>query len=203
MNLIRNIITLTVLSALSACAEQSASKQPTAKQAPRAQNSCTITADSIGGITLGQTLAQVQSRFLQAELTPFSDAEGAEFTQITLNPKINDDAENIIVLAHTDETTGKIEYLETDSPKCHTANGIHPKMSLYEAEQRLGKLKHITMTEIEMRQFAEFTHQPQWLTMRVSDGDFGVLQEQDLVFPLYTQRFNSNAKIISLAVARW
>ena len=110
---------------------------------------------------------------------------------------------NIIILAVLSALSACTEHLETDSPKCHTANGIHPKMPLHEAEQRLGKLKHITMTEIEMRQFAEFTHQPQWLTMRVADGDFGVLQDQDLVFPLYTQRFNSNAKIISLAVARW
>lgn len=163
---------------------------------------CHISAHGIGGIKLGQSIKQVKKAFPQARFEQVNDAEGAEFTQITLNPTIKDFSKNIIVFAHTDDNTGKIEYLETTSSLCKTTEGIHPQMSLKYAEQKLGKLQNIMMSEIEMRQFAEFSRQPKWLTMRVDGGNFGTLNADDLVLPLYTHQFHADAKIISLMIAK-
>ncbi|MDO4433620.1 MAG: hypothetical protein Q4B82_03460 [Alysiella sp.] len=71
------------------------------------------------------------------------------------------------ILTHIDEDMGKIDFVETFSEACKTADGIHPKMPLCEVAKRWGSLKQITMSEIEMRQFTEFSRQAKWLTVRM------------------------------------
>lgn len=155
---------------------------------------CTLTANSIGGIKLGQTLSQVKRQFPKIKLAQTQDAEGAALTEIRLD-------KNTVIYAHIDENTKKIDFLETFSSACQTASGIAPNMPLRDVQTRLGKLKRITLTEIEMRQFAEFTHQPKWLTMRVDGGNFGTHDPDHFSLPMHTRQFQADAKIVSLAVA--
>lgn len=64
----------------------------------------------------------------------------------------------------------KIIWLGTSSPACRTASGIRPGMKIQDAEAKLGKLKRISLSEIEMRETAEFTRMPKQMTFRVEAG---------------------------------
>ncbi|MDO4434534.1 MAG: hypothetical protein Q4B82_08160, partial [Alysiella sp.] len=69
---------------------------------------CTLTANSIGSIKLGQTLSQVKRQFPKIKLAQTQDAEGAALTEIRLD-------KNTVIYAHVDENTKKIDFLETFS----------------------------------------------------------------------------------------
>ena len=95
-------------------------------------SACTITPNSIAGIQLGQTLAQVQRALPQAQIRSEADAETGEITLITLPQKIE-------VFALLNDNTQQITWLETPSPACRTAHGIRPRMALRDAEKRWAK----------------------------------------------------------------
>lgn len=156
------------------------------------QAACTITANSIADIRLGQTLANVKHRLPRAKFTQERDAEGAELTMIQVNP-------NVAVWVHLDDG-GKIDFLQTDSAACQTRDGVHPNMLLRDVAKKWGSLKHIQMSEIEMRQFAEFNKQPEWLTIQTEGGDFGRLDE--INFPLYTRTFAPDARVSNISIAQ-
>ena len=89
---------------------------------------CLIQKDGIGGIKLGQNLKQVKQKFPKAKMDKTSDADGVSFIAITLS-------KDILVFASQDgeddpdapiKLHKKINFLETDSPTCHTASGVHP-----------------------------------------------------------------------------
>lgn len=163
---------------------------------------CLITENSIGKIKLGQTLAQVKQAYPKIKISFKQDAEGVQYAVLPI-------ASKTIVLAHLirmEIDDGKIsqgrtviDRMETQSANCQTASGIHPNMRLSQVQQHLGNLKIITMSEIEMRQFAEFSRQEKWLTIRVEGGDFGTHDELNL--PMSTRKFVPNARIISLGIS--
>ena len=109
-------------------------------------HACVITPHNIAGIQLGKTLAQVKHAYPQAKINSEADAEVGDITLITL-------PNNIEIFALLDDNTSQITWLETPSPACHTANGIHPRMTLHDAEKTLGNVRDIEMSEVEMRQF--------------------------------------------------
>lgn len=161
-----------------------------------APSSCLITENSIGKIQLGQTLAQVKKTYPNIKISFERDAEGAEYAILPIAPRT-------VVLAHLVEdsqSVAKIDWLETQSMTCKTADGIYPRMPLNQVPKRLGSLKRIVMSEIEMRQFAEFSRQPKWLTIRVEGGDFG--SHKTLNLPITTRKLTPNAYILSLGIAQ-
>ena len=132
-----------------------------------ANAACTITPEGIGGVKLGQTLAQVKRAFPHMKVRSESDAEGVEMWRLPVAP-------NAVVYAHVEEgRRGRIDFLETFSAACRTKDGVHPAMRLTQVAQKWGRLNHITMSEIEMRQFAQFARQPARIGLRVEGGDFG------------------------------
>ena len=106
------------------------------------------------------------------------------------------------IFALLDDNTSQITWLETSSPTCHTANGIHPRMTLHDAEKTLGNVRDIEMSEVEMRQFARFAQQPKWLNIRVYGSDFGNIPSAHFRLPLHTQKYRHDARIISLFIAQ-
>ena len=158
-------------------------------------HACVITPHNIAGIQLGQTLAQVKHAHPQAKINSEADAEVGDITLITL-------PNNIEIFALLDDNTSQITWLETPSPACHTANGIHPHMTLHDAEKTLGNVRDIEMSEVEMRQFARFAQQPKWLNIRVYGGDFGNIPSAHFRLPLHTQKYHHDARIISLFIAQ-
>lgn len=113
-----------------------------------------ISENGIGSIELGQTLKQIKHAQPKMQLQRERDAEGAEYISLLLTP-------HTVVLAHFDDTQpAKIDFLQTFSPNCQTRDGVRPNMRLQQVAQKWGSLKNITMSEIEMREFAEFEKQP-------------------------------------------
>lgn len=160
-----------------------------------ANAACTITPEGIGGVKLGQTLAQVKRAFPHMKVRSESDAEGVEMWRLPVAP-------NAVVYAHVEEwRRGRIDFLETFSAACQTQDGVHPAMRLTQVAQKWGRLNHITMSEIEMRQFAQFARQPARIGLRVEGGDFGT-QAADAELPLNTAKASPGAKVLSIQIAR-
>ena len=158
-------------------------------------HACVITPHNIAGIQLGQTLAQVKHVHPQAKINSEADAEVGDITLITL-------PNNIEIFALLDDNTSEITWLETPSPACHTANGIHPHMTLHDAEKTLGNVRDIEMSEVEMRSVARFARQPKWLNIRVRGGDFDNIPSARFRLPLHSKKFRRDARIESLFIAR-
>ena len=160
-----------------------------------ANAACMITPEGIGGVKLGQTLAQVKRAFPHMKVRSESDEEGVELWRLPVAP-------NAVVYAHLEEgRRGRIDFLETFSAACRTKDGVHPAMRLTQVAQKWGRLNHITMSEIEMRQFAQFARQPARIGLRVEGGDFGT-QAADVELPLNTSKASPGAKVLSIQIAR-
>lgn len=164
---------------------------------------CLISPNSIGDVSLGQNLKQVRQKFPKAKFKRESDAEGAAFVDITLS-------KDITVSAHLNgdddldaplRLNKKIIWLGTSSPACRTASGIRPGMKIQDAEAKLGKLKRISLSEIEMRETAEFTRMPKQITFRVESGA-GIYADQDKI-PNQTRRYRKNSRIETISVSSY
>ena len=163
---------------------------------------CLIQKDGIGGIKLGQNLKQVKQKFPKAKMERESDAEGVAFVAITLS-------KDVMVLAFqngdNDPDTPiklhkKINFLETDSPICHTASGVHPGMKIKDAEAKLGKVKGIQLSEIEAREYATFVRQPKHFGFRVEQGA-GIYPGKGET-PNQTRRYHQTARIEAISVSQ-
>ena len=160
-----------------------------------ANAACTITPEGIGGVKLGQTLAQVKRAFPHMKVRSESDEEGVEMWRLPVAP-------NAVVYAHVEEgRRGRIDFLQTFSAACQTQDGVRPAMRLTQVAQKWGRLRNITMSEIEMRQFAQFARQPARIGLRVEGGDFGT-QAADVELPLNTSKASPGAKVLSIQIAR-
>ena len=158
-----------------------------------ANAACMITPEGIGGVELGQTLVQVKRAFPHMKVRSEPDADSGEMWRLPVAP-------NAVVYAHVEEgRRGRIDSLETFSAACQTQDGVRPAMRLTQVAQKWGRLRNITMSEIEMRQFAQFARQPARIGLRVEGGDFGT-QEVDVELPLNTSKASPGAKILSIQI---
>ena len=163
---------------------------------------CLIQKDGIGGIKLGQNLKQVKQKFPKAKMDKTSDADGVSFVAITLS-------KDILVFASQDREDDpdtpiklhkKINFLETDSPTCHTTSGVHPGMKIKDAEAKLGKVKGIQLSEIEAREYATFARQPKHFGFRV-EQEAGIYPGKGET-PNQTQRYHQTARIEAISVSQ-
>lgn len=163
---------------------------------------CLIQKDGIGGIKLGQNLKQVKQKFPKAKMDKTSDADGVSFVAITLS-------KDILVFASQDREDDpdapiklhkKINFLETDSPTCHTTSGVHPGMKIKDAEAKLGKVKGIQLSEIEAREYATFARQPKHFGFRVEQGT-GIYPGKGET-PNQTRRYHQTARIEAISVSQ-
>lgn len=163
---------------------------------------CLIQKDGIGGIKLGQNLKQIKQKFPKAKMDKTSDADGVSFVAITLS-------KDILVFASQDEEDDpdtpiklhkKINFLETDSPTCHTTSGVHPGMKIKDAEAKLGKVKRIQLSEIEAREYATFARQPKHFGFRVEQGT-GIYPGKGET-PNQTRRYHQTARIEAISVSQ-
>ena len=163
---------------------------------------CLIQKDGIGEIKLGQNLKQVKQKFPKAKMDKTSDADGVSFIAITLS-------KDILVFASQDgeddpdapiKLHKKINFLETDSPTCHTASGVHPGMKIKDAEAKLGKVKGIQLSEIEAREYATFARQPKHFGFRVEQGT-GIYPSKGET-PNQTRRYHQTGRIEAISVSQ-
>lgn len=163
---------------------------------------CLIQKDGIGGIKLGQNLKQVKQKFPKAKMDKISDADGVSFVAIALSKDVlvfasqdgEDDPDTPIKLHK------KINFLETDSPTCHTASGVHPGMKIKDVEAKLGKVKGIQLSEIEAREYATFARQPKHFGFRVEQGT-GIYSGKGET-PNQTWRYRQTGRIEAISVSQ-
>jgi hypothetical protein len=127
-----------------------------------------ITEKSIGSVRLGMTVAQVRKALPGYKLSRTSDGEGLALIAVERRGKT-------LMTLYAGESNpnrrinerGVIEHIEAIDASYRTSAGVHPGMSLREVEKRYGKIKEITLSEIESREYASFEKQPAGIHLRV------------------------------------
>jgi hypothetical protein len=157
---------------------------------------CLISSDGIGPVRLGQTLDNARQAMPSAKFTRTSDGDGAALVEVTFAADAS-----VTVSAGEDDADAPIDWsktiteIETFSPRCHTADGIRPRMPVVEVERVLGAVKQIVKSEIESREYVLFERQPASLTLRLDyTGEFAEGSRE-------TRRFSAGAKIYSVIVS--
>lgn len=176
-----------------------ASSEPSAPVAPAvvpAPPRCLITGSAIGPLQLGLSLEQARRRLPQATFTRASDGEGVALVEVAV------EGASLAMLYAGEEDpdkpvdmTRQIDFLESFNPACATAEGIHPGSTLEAAEAAYGTVVSISRSEIESREFLQFTHPPAGVQFRLDyTGDFAEGENE-------TNRHAPGAKIFSISVS--
>jgi hypothetical protein len=166
-----------------------------------AQNSpglttCLISATKVGPIQLGVTLDEAKKSFPTTTFDRTSDGDGVALVSVKVG------REELMTLYADEEDSEapinwsrKITNIETFSALCHMANGIHPESKITEVEKILGKTRKIQKSEIESREYIEFTNQPKSISFRL---DYTGIFEGGA---MTTKKFNPEAKIFSILIS--
>jgi hypothetical protein len=167
----------------------------TPADAPIGTQTCLVTDSAIGPIRLGMTLAQARDALPSATFERSEDGDGAAWISVLVG------GESLITLASEDDGAGEIDWaqsialMETFSPSCRTANGVHPGSLVLDVEKTMGKTTKIMKSEIESREYIEFERQPAGMTFRLDYT--GIFQPGSRE----TQRFDPAGKIFSIAIS--
>ena len=152
----------------------------------------TITADSVGKIRIGITLAELRKTAPEFRFRPTSDGDGVVLTEIAKGRDI------CCYVYAGDARLDKIDFIEVIDPRYRTIGGLHPGMLVAQSEKILGKLQKIAMSEIESREFATFQKSPEELGIRLygiegTAGDYAKNSRE-------TRRYRTGAYIYSLLI---
>ena len=158
-----------------------------------------ISANSAGPIRLGMTLGEAKRALPSADFSRATDGEGIALVAVTAG------TQELMRLAaeETDPDSpindaAPIYFIEVTSPAFKAAGGVSPGMSVKDAEQTLGRLRQIAMSEIESREYATFTNQPSGNFIRLSniDNSAGNYRSGEMT----TTRYQPGATILSIEV---
>jgi hypothetical protein len=159
-----------------------------------------ITSDSAGDIRMGMTIAQARKAMSGARFARTSDGEGLALVSVG-----NGDDTYMTLYAGEEDSdapideNAKIEYIEVWHSRFKTADGVHVKMKVSEVEAIYGKVTNIIRSEIESREYADFTRGPKGLTFRLSavDNEAGVYPKDKSE----TKKYNTSAYVMSISIA--
>jgi hypothetical protein len=159
----------------------------------------TITAGSAGAIKIGMTVAVARKAMPKLSFVRTSDGEGVALIAVKDGQKVlftmyagEDDVDKPI------DSKAVIEFIEVWSAAYKTAAGVNPGMLVSEVENRYGKLKEITISEIEAREYGRFARQPQKIRLRLQNdkGMAGVYSDGGRK----TGKFTPGTKIASIII---
>ena len=152
-----------------------------------AQDRYLIRPYSAGPVSTGMTIAEARKALPGDSFKRTTDGEGLALVAVESKGELQmtlfageDDPDKPI------DPQAKIEYIEVFGKMYHTPFGVHPGMTIAEAETKAGKLKEIVTSEIEAREFATFANQPDEYNIRV-------LGKNDTA-GIYSARSNKAAK---------
>lgn len=165
-----------------------------ATAAAAAPFACIIDSVSIGGVRLGMTLDEVRRSLPTARLERVEDGDGVQLVQVTM------DTTRLMTLYAGEEEppidwAKRVGAIETFTPACRTADGVHPGALVRDVERILGGVTRIVESEIESRQFISFARQPEWLTLRL---------DYTGIFPdgaRQSTTYKDGARIFSIAIS--
>ncbi len=150
-------------------------EKPETSQAQKVSPSRLITKDSAGPVRIGMTVAQARKALPKLKFARTMDGEGMALIEV----KNGETLEMILYAGEENPESpineqAKIEFISVFGETYKTAEGIHPGMPLREVEKRYGKLISITMSEIESREYVEFSRPPAGLSFRAGLPEIGV-----------------------------
>ncbi len=165
------------------------------------EQSFDITSVSAGNVRLGMTVAEARSAMKGATFERTSDGEGVALISVKqggvqLMTLFADEYEPQSPI----DDTARIINIEVWDQRFKTAAGIHPNMKLVDVEKILGKVTKIITSEIEAREYADFTAK--------SDGFIYRLMGPDSNAGIYpagtreTSRYVANAYIYTISIAQ-
>jgi len=164
-----------------------------------AQDKYLIGTNSAGPVRTGMTIAQAKKALPGHTFKRTSDGEGLALVAVEKSGELQmtlfageEDPEAKI------NESAKIEYIEVFGKMYHTSFGVHPEMTVAEAEKKAGKLKEIFTSEIEAREFATFANEPEGYNIRV----LGKSREAG-IYPSgsnKTNRYAADAYVFSIGV---
>ena len=160
-----------------------------------------ITTKAAGKVKIGATIAKVREAVKPLTLKRESDGEGIALIAVMKGNKIL-----MMIYAGEEDPDAKIDekakvdQIEVLDSSFKTEKGVSPGMKIGDAEAKYGKVKEIMLSEIEAREFAEFSKQPKALNFRLesSNGQAGVYEKGKQKTTKYTPK----TKIASITVWR-
>lgn len=121
------------------------------------------------------TVSQVRQVLPELQLGRTTDGEGMALIEVK-----NDEELEMILYAGEENADSPInenstvQFIQVFGEMYKTTEGVHAGMPLREVEKRYGSLSEINMSEIESREYAQFSSQPAGLSFRVGLPDIGV-----------------------------
>jgi len=167
-----------------------------AAAAQETPSSSVITGNSAGRIRLGMTVGEARKAVAPMKLERTSDGEGVALIAL----KRGNETVMTIYAGEEDRDAAiaenaRIEQIWVWDKNYRTAGGISPGMRVAAAEKIRGPVKEIVRSEIESREYAEFTRQPAGITFRLNSGD-GVFAAGSST----TAKYRPAARILSIEV---
>lgn len=168
---------------------------------PTAPANYSITKTSAGEIRLSMTIAEARAAMKGATFERISDGEGVALISVKQG-----DVQLMTLYADEEDPqrpideTARIMNIEVWDPRFKTAAGIHPNMKLIDVEKILGKVKKIIKSEIESREYAEFTTKTDGFVYRLMGPDF-----EAGIYPKgsrETTRYIANTIIFTISIAQ-
>ena len=129
-----------------------------------------ITSTSAGKVKLGMTIAEVRKAVAPMKLSRTSDGEGVALIAVK-------QGKNDVMTIYANEedrdaaidNNAKVDQIWVWDKAMRTAAGARPGMKLSQLESMYGKVKGISMSEIEAREFAFFDNHPGGIYFRLSN----------------------------------
>lgn len=135
-------------------------------------NDFLITKNSVGKVKLGMTVAEAKKIWKGYKFERTSDGEFPALIAVKKGNEnlmtINADEKGYLNQSSPIQDDARIEAIEVWSKNFKTKEGVRPQMLLQRAENIYGKIKYINRSEIEMREYAEFSKQPEGIDFRLS-----------------------------------
>lgn len=138
-----------------------------------------ITATAAGKVKMGMTVAEVRSAVSPMTVSRTSDGDGVALIGVNLSaqqaPGLSDD-ERMVMMLYADEEdaqapineNARISNIEVWDKTYKTDKGVHVGMLLKDVESIYGRVRDISRSEIESREYATFTNQPAGISFRAS-----------------------------------
>jgi hypothetical protein len=155
-----------------------------------------ITSNAVGKVKLGMTIAEVRKAVAPMKLSRTSDGEGVALIAVKQGKN-----EMMTIYANEEDrearidNNAKVDQVWVWSRSYKTASGVHPGMLVSQVEKLLGPVKEIVRSEIESREFAEFTNQPRGIQYRLDAGEGDFPSGTSI-----TTKYAPTAKIFSINV---
>ncbi len=158
-----------------------------------------ITGDSAGSVRIGMTVGEAQRALRGFSFRRTSDGEGIALIQVlSRNREVMRLFAGEFDSRQPIDISSKIEFIEVTDSAYRTTAGVSPGMRMRDVESKYGSIMSIMVSEIESREFARFTNQPQGMDFRIRNfsGTAGIYPSGQTI----TTRYSPSAVIQSVIV---